>query len=139
MKMAQLLGAMALTTLLMSCHQRQDISFDGRSVTLHAAGEPAATITSRGSFSVGSKLVDISPAQRHSLIRFYDDIVAIHEDTGGKPTDGKDGASQLCQEVEQVKQLQATLATNINAFTPYAGLDPAPGAHCDSASSLVTS
>ncbi len=135
MKMAQLLGAMALTTLLMSCHHRQDISFDGRSVTLHAAGEPAATITSRGSFSVGQTLVDVSPTQRHSLIRFYNDIAAIHENAGNTSANASNDTAQLCREVAQVKQLQATLATNISAFTPYAELDPAPGVHCTASSS----
>lgn len=39
-------------------------------------------------------------------------------------------ALQLCARVQQIKSLQASMATQIPAFKPYAGLDPAPGVSC---------
>lgn len=170
-KTACLLALVAATALLTACHRGNDISFDGRSVTLHADNAPAATITSRGSFSVGPKLVEISPDQRQLLIRYYNGVVAIHQDTGnvamdiagkavekaghsigdaldiasssstaGKASQGDEKQMQqsiagFCARIEQVEQLQATLATRIDAFKPYAGIDPAPNVHCTGSSS----
>ncbi|HET7267874.1 MAG TPA: hypothetical protein VFJ15_07170 [Oleiagrimonas sp.] len=71
----------ALATTLAACGgQEQDIHFDGHSVTLHTSGEPAATITSRGSLSVGSEAVDVTPAQRQLLLRYYNRVTGIHDD-----------------------------------------------------------
>lgn len=83
MKSVRLIGLIALTATLAACQRGQDISYDGHSVTLHSANAPAATITSRGSFSVGSKLIDISPAERQLFLRYYNRIAAIHDDTAG--------------------------------------------------------
>ncbi len=78
-RLAGLAVAIALSLLLVACHGGQDVSIDGRSITLHASGAPTATITSQGSLSVGSKLVDTSPDERQLLVRYYDDVVAIHK------------------------------------------------------------
>lgn len=172
-KTASLFCLVVIAVLLGGCHRGQDISVDGHSVTLHANDKPAATITSRGSFSVGSKLIDVTPDQRQLLIRYYNGVVAIHrgvqdvKDQGlamagaavhtaghsvaqavGIASDSsvadkahaeamqdkgqkmQQAAMQLCGEVNEVKQWQASIAAQIAAFKPYAGLDPAPGVHC---------
>jgi hypothetical protein len=174
-KIVRLISLVALTSLLAACHRGHDISVDGHSVTLHVDDQPAATITSRGSFSVGSKLIDVTPDQRQLLIRYYNGVVDIHRGVeslkkagfamAGKSLDmagqsvkqavglasdsstaGKaaakamqdkgqqmeQAAAQLCRTVGEVKQWQASIATQIAAFKPYAELDAAPGVHCSS-------
>lgn len=173
-KTASLFCLVVLAALLGGCHRGHDISFDGHSVTLHANSQPAATITSRGSFSVGSKLIDVTPDQRQLLIRYYNGVMDIHRGVeslkkagfamAGKSLDMagesvkqavglsdsstadkaaaeamqdkgrqmEQAAAQLCRTVGEVKQWQASIATQIAAFKPYAGLDAAPGVHCSS-------
>lgn len=177
-KTASLFCLVVFAALLGGCHRGHDISVDGHSVTLHADDQPAATITSRGSFSVGSKLIDVTPDQRQLLIRYYNGVVAIHrgvqavKDQGlamageavhtaghsiGKAvgiasdSSAADKASakamqdkgqqmqqtamQLCGKVDEVKRWQVSIAAQIAAFKPYAGLDPAPGVSCSDSSS----
>lgn len=172
-KTASLFCLVVFAALLGGCHRGQDISIDGHSVTLHADNKPAATITSRGSFSVGSKLVDITPDQRQLLIRYYNGVGAIHRGVEAMKDQGiamagaavhtaghsvaqavgiasdssvadkanakamqskgqqmQQAAMQLCGEVNEVRQWQASIAAQIAAFKPYAGLDPAPGVSC---------
>ncbi len=172
-KTALVFSIVACAALLAGCHHGRNVSFDGHSITLHVDGKPAATITSRGSFSVGPQLVDVSPEQRQLLIRYYHDVVAIHRGTeavkkAGLAMAGKavhavghsigsavgvasassttghatakamqdegqqmqQTAIRLCKKVKQVEQLQTTIAAQVGAFKPYAGIDPAPDVHC---------
>ncbi|HEX7342291.1 MAG TPA: hypothetical protein VF269_08460 [Rhodanobacteraceae bacterium] len=73
-----LIGMVALTTMLAACSSHRDISFDGRSVTLHVASTPAATITANGGFSIGAKAINITPAQRQLLQNYYTQVTALH-------------------------------------------------------------
>lgn len=172
-KIVRLIGLVALTSLLAACHRGHDISIDGHSITMHASDQPAATITSTGSLSVGPKLIDVSPDQRQMLMHFYSGVVSIQASSKAMKQAGVDMAGdalhvaghsiasavgvaadsstadkataqaiqtkgdamekkahQLCIRVHQIKSLQTTMATQIPAFKPYAGLDPAPGASC---------
>ncbi|HEX7339561.1 MAG TPA: hypothetical protein VF271_06455 [Rhodanobacteraceae bacterium] len=171
-KTLRLTALVAITVLLAACSRGQDITFDGFSVSLHAAHAPTATITSRGGFSVGSKVIDTTPAQTQLLLRYYNRVTAIHADTealkkaglhmageglkaagqsiqqaigvghagstarataqnmqsGGNQMQNR--ANKLCREVSEAQALQATLGTEVPAFKPYAGIDPAPDVHC---------
>lgn len=93
-KSARLIGLVLLTVALAACHRGQDISFDGHSVSLHAANQPTATITSRGSFSVGSKLIKITPTERQLFLRYYNQVTGIHQDTEAVKHAGMDIAGQ---------------------------------------------
>jgi hypothetical protein len=179
MKRLCLIGLAALTLMLVACQRDGGIHIGGRSITLHAANRPAATVTARGSLSVGRTDIDVTMAERQMLIRYYHGVVAVHQQAdamqhagvamAGKALHvaghsieravGADSASStsetaghamratgkqirqqaqaLCHDAGQVKQLQATLAAQIDAFRPYADVNPAPGVHCrDSASTL---
>lgn len=95
LRLVALTALVALATLLAACGSHgQNISFDGHSVTLHTSGEPAATITSRGSLSVGSKAIDLTPVQRQLLLRYYNRVTAIHGEAEALKQAGIDLAGQ---------------------------------------------
>ena len=174
LRLVALAALVSFATLLAACgNHEQDIHFDGHSVTLQVSGEPAATITSRGSLSVGSKAIELTPVQRQLLLRYYNRVTGIHDDAealkqagfdlAGKAvhkaehsikqavglassasttsTDDLDAAGDkidqrahdLCGNVGKAKTLQATLGKTIEAFAPYADIDPAPEVVCSGA------
>ncbi len=104
----RIVGMVAAVAMLAACHRGQDITFDGHSISLHASGQPTATITSRGSFSVGSKLVDVTPAQRQLFLRYYNRATAIHADTQALKQAGVNLAGKTLKAAgESIKQAVA--------------------------------
>jgi hypothetical protein len=181
MKSLRLIGLIALTTMMVGCQRDGGIHIGGQSITLHTAEHPAATITARGSLSVGRTDIDLTTAERQMLIRYYNGVVAVHQQTDAMQHQGvamagkalhmaghsiertvgvgsagstaessghamqatgkqiQQQAQALCREASQVRQLQATLAAQLDAFRPYADVNPAPGVYCrDSTSALNT-
>lgn len=108
----------AMTAVLAACgSQEQDIHFDGHSVTVHESGEPAATITSRGSLSVGANAVDITPAQRQLLLRYYNQVTGIHDDAEALKQAGFDLAGKAMHKAgHSIKQAVglASSASTVN-------------------------
>lgn len=47
-------------------------------------------------------------------------------------------ALALCTRLEKIRNLQAALDRQLDAFKPYADIDPAPGVHCNQTSSSTT-
>jgi hypothetical protein len=91
--------AVAFATLLVGCSMQIDfgdasglrgISIHDGSIAVHARGAPDANITAAGDLSIDGKAVELTPAQRDLLKRYYAQVMAVRDD--GIAT-GKAGAA----------------------------------------------
>jgi hypothetical protein len=127
------------------------ISIESSQIVLNPKHGPSATIGGSGDFAVDGKPVQITPAQRALLLQYYVGAMAVREDgvaTGkaattaagkavkqalssddkGKDKIGAEGdkiskaASKICDDLAQIRDAQDQLATQLDAFKPYAQL-----------------